>query len=601
MKKVSIFLFAALLFCSLPQFSYATTPKSGTVCTKLNQSQIVGNTRYTCIKSGKRLVWDKGTKIKVSSATSNPNGSAQTSSPATQTPSSSSQATLPQEGSPCRKIGEKLNGTNGYMRCVWTGHADTVEEAMQNMRWHFYPILTLSTSKSNSYQTTPLENATCTNSGDTFDVKNGYLECRWTAKYTLKWVMIHSVKDAFDNANSPVPIDDCKLRNADSHADRTGRNSGSGLEGFPLTETNKNGMNAFGSNEVLIVPVDFPDFPGGKDVTSELEFDKKWLTSWFDYFSNGNSKFNVTTINSWLRMPKNRSEYPTDGKTTNALNTGNQVMGSQAQAFIDEISKIVDLRKFSTVYVFYPDGEYVNNDLIVRNFSFNIGNGAKNLNFFSWGRNLEGMETMKWTFYVHETMHDFNIVGHAPGNGWPLGMMTNQSGISEAINPWEQFLLGWLPVSQIYCDDINGLKSKRISLTPMEREDKQTKMAIIKLSPTRAIVVESHGIDKWSNFQYGDRRFPPGFYSIMAYVVDLDKTVAPPVRSDGSSLSNDDWAWGVWQKVDGGASNRFNVNVGDRKNLADYVAVLGDSFTIEGVRIRFVETGDYETIEISRA
>jgi hypothetical protein len=27
----------------------------------------------------------------------------------------------------------------------------------------------------------------------------------------------------------------------------------------------------------------------------------------------------------------------------------------------------------------------------------------------------------------------FNIIGHAPGNGWPLGMMTNQSGISYAI------------------------------------------------------------------------------------------------------------------------------------------------------------------------
>jgi hypothetical protein len=44
----------------------------------------------------------------------------------------------------------------------------------------------------------------------------------------------------------------------------------------------------------------------------------------------------------------------------------------------------------------------------------------------------------------------------------------------------------------------------------------------------------------------------------------------------------------------------FNVNVGDRKILGDYVAVLGDSFVIEGVRIKVVGTGDYETIEISK-
>ena len=135
----------------------------------------------------------------------------------------------------------------------------------------------------------------------------------------------------------------------------------------------------------------------------------------------------------------------------------------------------------------------------------------------------------------------------------------------------------------------------------MEREDKQTKMVIIRLSPTKAIVVESHGIDKWSNFKFGDREFPPGFYSIMAYVVDLNKTVAPPSRPDGSSIENDDWAWAVFQKVQGGSSNNFQRMVGDRKNLRDYVAVLGDSFVIEGVRIKFVATGDYETIEISRA
>jgi hypothetical protein len=210
------------------------------------------------------------------------------------------------------------------------------------------------------------------------------------------------------------------------------------------------------------------------------------------------------------------------------------------------------------------------------------------------------METLKWAYYIHETMHDFNISMHAPGNGWPLSIGTNQSGISLALNPWEQFLFGWLPENQIYCDDVATLKTATISLSPVEREDRQTKMAVIRLSATKAIVVESHGIDKWSNFQFGDRQFPPGFYSVMAYIVDLNKNAAPPINSDGTSQGNDDWAWAVFQKVQGGPSNEFNINVGDRKQLSSYVAVLGDSFVIEGVRIKFVATGDYETIEISR-
>ena len=277
------------------------------------------------------------------------------------------------------------------------------------------------------------------------------------------------------------------------------------------------------------------------------------------------------------------------------------MQGRQGQAFIDEISKEIDLRKFSTVYIYFPDGEYTLNDLIVRNHNFKIKEGEKRLNFFSWGKNLEAQETMKWSYYIHETLHDFNIIGHAPGNGWPFGMMTAQSGISQALNPYEQFLMDWLPAEQIYCDDASKLKTATISLSPVEREDKQTKMAIIKLSATRAIVIESHGIDKWSSFKFGDREFPPGFYSVMAYVVDLDKAAAPPVNFDGTSLSNVNWAWAVWQNVEGGISTNFPYYpVAFGEDMYSAVAVLGDSFIIDGIRIKFVGTGDFETITISK-
>ena len=574
----------------------ATKVKAGAVCTKANIKIVKSGKTFVCKKSGKKLVW----RIQAKKA-AKPAASPITTPTTTQTTTPITQVQLPAGGSPCPKLGTKAVGSEGFMKCVWTG--GPTNNFLNNIRWRYYPVVKTSSSKSNNYLTTPVENAACTNSGDTFDISAGILECRRINGSKLAWIKINSVKSTFSNAKSPVSIDVCKLQNSASVADRTGRNAGGGLVGFPLVDTNKNRMNLKGTNEVLIVPIDFPDFPGGSEVIAQLEYDKKWMTDWFEYFSNGKSKFNVTTINKWLRMPKERSAYPSDAKTTGASDpSGNhgRRMADQAQPFIDEITKEIDLRKFSTVYFFYPDGEITFVDFIIRNQWFKVKEGQIQLNLFSWGRNLEGMETLKWAYYIHETLHDFNISMHAPGNGWPMSIGTNQSGISLVLNAWEQFLFDWLPTDQIYCDDAATLKKATISLSPLEREDRQTKMAVIKLSKTKAIVVEAHGIDKWSNLKFGDREFPAGFYGVMAYVVDLDKNAAPPINSDGTSLGNDDWAWAVFQKVQGGSSNRFNISVGDRKNLADYVAVLGDSFLIEGVRIKLVATGDYETIEISK-
>ena len=578
--------------------------KAGDKCTKLNATSINAGKKYTCVKSGSRLVWNKGQTVKNSAdSASAPATSASASSSKPEpspTPSTSAKpaAIMPIANTPCTRVGEKVEDSRGFMKCIWQGGARG--NIAEQIFWRYFPVKKLSTSKSNNYQTKPVENGSCFQSGDTFDTDGGILECRWVNGHKLQWIRINTVKKTFTNAKSPVSVDVCKLPNSASKVDRTGRNAGSGMVGFPLTDTNKNGMNLVGTNEVLIVPLDFSDFRGEGDPSKQTSADIKWMSDWYQYFSNGKTKFNATTFDHWIRMPGARADYPTDAKSSVDADS-NRKQGEQAQAFINEVTKEIDLRKFSTVYIYFPDGEYLLNDLIVRNHRFKIKEGEKNLNLFSWGKNLEAMETQKWAYYIHETLHDFNIIGHAPGNGWPLGIMTSQSGIGLAINPWEQFLFDWLPSDQIYCDVASTLKPAKVSLTPVEREDKQTKMAVIKLSDTRAIVVESHGIDKWSSFNFGDRAFPPGFYSVMAYVIDLDKSVAPPVRADGTSLSNDDWAWAVWEKVDGQLSNEFNMNVGDRKDLAGYVAVLGDSFVIEGVKIKFVETGDYETIEISKA
>ena len=62
MRKVAL---AAILITSLlvPVSAQAATAKAGAKCTKLKTTQIVGSKKFTCIKSGKKLVWDKGVAV----------------------------------------------------------------------------------------------------------------------------------------------------------------------------------------------------------------------------------------------------------------------------------------------------------------------------------------------------------------------------------------------------------------------------------------------------------------------------------------------------------------------------------------------------------
>jgi hypothetical protein len=62
MRKTAlvVILISALL---IPVSAQGATAKAGAKCTKLKSTQIVSGKKFTCIKSGKKLVWDKGVKV----------------------------------------------------------------------------------------------------------------------------------------------------------------------------------------------------------------------------------------------------------------------------------------------------------------------------------------------------------------------------------------------------------------------------------------------------------------------------------------------------------------------------------------------------------
>jgi len=85
-KKVVLLAVSALFLAIITPLANAAV-KPGTKCTKLGQTSTSTGIKYTCIKSGKKLVWNKGVAVKKPAPTPTPTPSATATPEATATPS----------------------------------------------------------------------------------------------------------------------------------------------------------------------------------------------------------------------------------------------------------------------------------------------------------------------------------------------------------------------------------------------------------------------------------------------------------------------------------------------------------------------------------
>lgn len=106
MKKASIFLVSISLFTST--FTATAAVKAGASCNKAGATSTISGKKFTCIKSGKKLVWDKGVVIKSLAPTPITTPSP-TPTPAAKTISA---------GDECSLIGSDLNVGAQSLKCL---------------------------------------------------------------------------------------------------------------------------------------------------------------------------------------------------------------------------------------------------------------------------------------------------------------------------------------------------------------------------------------------------------------------------------------------------------------------------------------------------
>jgi M6 family metalloprotease-like protein len=138
-----------------------------------------------------------------------------------------------------------------------------------------------------------------------------------------------------------------------------------------------------------------------------------------------------------------------------------------------------------------------------------------------------------WVYYVHETGHMIGIPHQADEETNrrdvmylvnPLGgydIMSNQGGATRTITTWLRWLAGWLDDERVICVSKERLSEEYYQIYNINELGKRVKSVVIKLSESKAIVIES-------------RRFDPAFDvktniskdGVLVYTVDAKKSSA---------------------------------------------------------------------------
>jgi len=96
----------------------ATAPKAGSACKKAGQIITASGKKFTCVKSGKKLVWNKGVAVAAAKPTPAPVEPTPTATPTvTPTPTKPPEPKPLVAGDPCTVVGDSINNVQGYLEC----------------------------------------------------------------------------------------------------------------------------------------------------------------------------------------------------------------------------------------------------------------------------------------------------------------------------------------------------------------------------------------------------------------------------------------------------------------------------------------------------
>jgi hypothetical protein len=140
------------------------------------------------------------------------------------------------------------------------------------------------------------------------------------------------------------------------------------------------------------------------------------------------------------------------------------------------------------------------------------------------------------------------------------------------LGAWDRYLQGWLQQSQVNCIEMKSLTNEGsiTKISPIVRQDREVKTIMVPVTSSKILVVESRKSESLDVI-------PANREGVVVYTVDMKKG-----------------------QLGGGYEIQKRVGSTDR-NYEDAALRVGDSITVEGVKISVIElSSSGDSVRISK-
>jgi len=599
------FLVVSLLIIPLAQDADAVptlkTIKPGSTCTKLNQTQILNSLRFTCVKSGKKLIWSKGAKVAAPKPATTPTPVATTTPSAKPSPTPTPTPSAVPALEPKLALGPAIAPPSSDI-VIYNGPAP---KANKNVKQSFEIKTSLAPAKQDSnlklYMYDP-ENQDKTlgspgiyysKDGGSWQIINqtrndGTLDTKLeTGNYTIDVIEPNGNASKYERGRYSVRVDskgtvsiDGLLPNSSGYytvtspvrksasskpifvptsrcqlSDKTGSTNMS--NGFPRAEKR---LPNRGVIKALIIPVEFTDVPG---TGSPAEIYKDMAKGTADFYykqSQRTVRFEFTTLPNYVNL-----NVPVSTFNLGSYNGGDP--NAYFLAGLKAVENIIDISDFDMAYVLPPKTVKANQIAYGPAFPASLDSGGyQNATGTIFNGTVgvqdawQSLPGAGWKWMAHETGHTFGLYdwytldGTDPYGPWDI-MSLNWSTEAIELNSWNRYISGWLAESQVQCFDSADISTtpKTVKIETLSLDSDKSKAVMIRLSDSKILVVEARataGLDQLSDMRTG----------LVAYTVD---TTIPTIKGMAKTLI----------RAGGGSSPRLAALKPDEFVLVDGIQI----------------------------